>query len=308
MTPARIYLSSSHFLSTLFVISTSISVLGTSAFAEEPKHSDNDRNARETRSASDLIPYTALRDAVTGEMGDLARALRSIDQSFTYRGIQGCGSCTAGSVFVDFHAKGIEPPKNVRILPPPPLNLSGHNYIDHCKTCGEHFEECRGCNPREVAAHAHCHSCKDKELVAPQLVAPQQSGTYAADQFHLAFTICLAKEACSKFTPILTMGDHWNNANFSLGQISGDLRFRFLTDQQDQFGSFQHEVNLGHIGTGQHEIQLDYQPGELMIKVDGSHFGTLNVEGHLSSWKPADPTLYTESWDGEFSILELTTP
>lgn len=77
-----------------------------------------------------LLPHEEVRDAVGGELHDVARALRRIDQSYGYRGMVGCGSYTAGSAFMDWHAKGLTPPPGGRrVLPPPPLILGG------CRSC-----------------------------------------------------------------------------------------------------------------------------------------------------------------------------
>jgi hypothetical protein len=65
-----------------------------------------------------------LSQAVDEELTDVAGALRQIDQSFVYRGFQGCGSATAGSVHIDWEAKGIPADQRVRVLPPQPLVLS----------------------------------------------------------------------------------------------------------------------------------------------------------------------------------------
>ena len=39
--------------------------------------------------------------AVNDELRDVTRAIRSLDQSYSYRGFSGCHSMTAGSAFVD---------------------------------------------------------------------------------------------------------------------------------------------------------------------------------------------------------------
>src|SRR5260221_1265915 len=39
--------------------------------------------------------------SVHDELHDVARAIRNLDQSFSYHGMQGCNSMTAGSTFVD---------------------------------------------------------------------------------------------------------------------------------------------------------------------------------------------------------------
>lgn len=85
-----------------------------------------------------------VRDALNQELFDLARALRSIDQSYAFRGIQGCGAWTAGSAHIDWHAQGLcPPPVGTRVLPPPPLVLGGCRSV--CRSvpdasCGIHSE------------------------------------------------------------------------------------------------------------------------------------------------------------------------
>lgn len=44
---------------------------------------------------------TAVRDSVDSELKDVATALSNVNQSYGYHGIRGCGSFTAGSLFVD---------------------------------------------------------------------------------------------------------------------------------------------------------------------------------------------------------------
>lgn len=45
------------------------------------------------------VGMNALATSVNEEMYDLARAIRSLDQSYEVRGVQGCGAWTAGSAF-----------------------------------------------------------------------------------------------------------------------------------------------------------------------------------------------------------------
>lgn len=64
---------------------------------------------------------TDVRNSVNDELLDLARALRRIDQSYGFRGIQGCGSWTAGSAYMDWDARGFgnrpHPPDGARSGP-----------------------------------------------------------------------------------------------------------------------------------------------------------------------------------------------
>lgn len=81
--------------------------------------------------------------AVNGELTDVARALRRLDQSYYVRGFQGCGAATAGSVFVDWRARGIRPQDRVIVLPPEPIVLGRPKAAccsAPCPMCGQtHF-------------------------------------------------------------------------------------------------------------------------------------------------------------------------
>ena len=88
---------------------------------------------------------TAVHDAVNGELSDVARAFRRIDQSYAYRGMQGCGSCTAGSAFIDWHAKGLCPPRCGYVQPPRPLILGGCRGAAYDDGCSLDRRICTGC-------------------------------------------------------------------------------------------------------------------------------------------------------------------
>lgn len=85
-------------------------------------------------------PLIVVRDAVNLELTDVARALRSIDQSYAYRGMRGTGSWTAGSAFMDWEAQGVPPEHRWNVTPPPELNLAGYSS----KRCGIATENTRG--------------------------------------------------------------------------------------------------------------------------------------------------------------------
>ena len=93
-----------------------------------PHHHDGDHH---------VDGHHAVKDATQGELHDVARSLRSIVQSYGFRGFCGCGSYTAGSAFRDWHARGEQPPHGQRrVLPPPPLVLGG------CRDCGRDPADC----------------------------------------------------------------------------------------------------------------------------------------------------------------------
>jgi len=57
-----------------------------------------------------VVGLTSLRDQVTQELGDVAGAISTINQSFSFSGATGHHSSTAGSIFVDFHDSCDTPP------------------------------------------------------------------------------------------------------------------------------------------------------------------------------------------------------
>lgn len=102
---------------------------------------------------------TAVRDAVNGELSDVARAFRRIDQSYAYRGMQGCGSCTAGSAYIDWHAKGLCPPRYGYVQPPRPLILGGCGDAAYDDGCSLDRRICTGCghvHPRGERSGCGC--------------------------------------------------------------------------------------------------------------------------------------------------------
>ena len=48
-----------------------------------------------------VVGLTTVRDQVVQELGDLAQAIANVNQSFSYSGVTGHHSSTAGSIFVD---------------------------------------------------------------------------------------------------------------------------------------------------------------------------------------------------------------
>lgn len=57
-----------------------------------------------------VVGLTSLRDQVTQELGDVAGAISTINQSFSFSGATGHHSSTAGSIFVDFTDSCDTPP------------------------------------------------------------------------------------------------------------------------------------------------------------------------------------------------------
>lgn len=251
-----------------------------------------------------------LKESLLGEMGNLAKALRSLDQSYTFRGIRGCGSCTAGSVFVDWEAKGIEQPKRIRVLPPEPLILSSKR-TDHCKTCGEYVPDCH-CehghhknapnHSREHkwhhshAPHRHghdhrdghgpCDSCSNADL---SFCASCSKALVESAKKHDAFALNICVDPhehhCKTFHPLASLGKDWSRSNLAVGQVGHDVRLRILTNKRDEFDSLYHEISLGELGCGNHRIAMEFDHGKLWICVNGSETAFLKLPGNLSNWK-----------------------
>jgi len=253
----------------------------------------------------ELQSEEGLKESLLGEMGNLARALRSLDQSYAFRGIQGCGSCTAGSAFVDWEAKGIQAPKRMRVLPPEPLKLSEHRSHG-CQTCGGGCEACQDCSRRlhgqhsnhhhadseghAKAAHRHhdkrCSECSKSQSA---LCTDCTKAMVAHAKKHHVFAINLCIEThqhhCPSFHPLVSSNSDWSRANLAVGQVGHDIRLRILTNKKDEFGSLHHEISLGKLGCGSHRIALEFDSGKLWICVDGSQTAFLNLPGNLSNWK-----------------------
>ena len=113
----------------------------------------------DTRSAS----ADELSDSVTSELHNLSRAFRSLDQSFQYRGMSSRLASTAGSVFVDWEAKGIPVEQALAVRVPDPLLV--------------------GCAAEQVNAH-HCEHCGGSPLPADDsCCACQHSGCGGREEF-----------------------------------------------------------------------------------------------------------------------------
>ena len=120
--------------------------------------------------------------AVNSELLDLAKAFRSLDQSDQYRGMSSRLASTAGSVFVDWDAKGVPPEHRYPVVPPAPVlvGCAGTNSASQeadC-ACGQHGYKqppCSDCGAQHrtpvhsnnggcaatigIPLHPRCHDC-----------------------------------------------------------------------------------------------------------------------------------------------------
>ena len=70
-----------------------------------------------------VVGLATVRDAVVQELGDVALAIGSINQSFSYSGVTGCNSGSAGSDFADL-TDACSATADVAGDEPPPLDIT----------------------------------------------------------------------------------------------------------------------------------------------------------------------------------------
>jgi hypothetical protein len=126
------------------------------------------------------VGLNAVARSVNHELTDIARAFRRLDQSYAIRGFQGCAASTAGSVFVDWRAKGGRPQDCHAVLPPDPIVLGHPKTISCCPKCGNNFQHhfvkggvLRGYQSAVIEVQPSQH-CQD---VLPSQSSSQRCGT-----------------------------------------------------------------------------------------------------------------------------------
>jgi len=108
-----------------------------------------------------------LSSSVKSELLDLSRAFRSLDQSYQYRGMSSRLASTAGSVFVDWEAKGVPPElRHPAVAPAPVLVGCAEKAVchEHCECNGRHHDvpqsQCSDCgNGSLTPLHGSGSSC-----------------------------------------------------------------------------------------------------------------------------------------------------
>ncbi len=112
-------------------------------------------------SAAGVCVADELPSAVNSELLDLARAFRSLDQSYQYRGMSSRLASTAGSVFVDWDAKGVPPEHRYPVVPPAPVLVGcagskGVSQEADC-ACGQHGLKQPPCSDCRAEHHTPLH-------------------------------------------------------------------------------------------------------------------------------------------------------
>ena len=112
-------------------------------------------------SAASVCIADDLPSAVNSELLDLARAFRSLDQSYQYRGMSSRLASTAGSVFVDWDAKGIPAEHRHPVVPPAPVLVGcaatkGVSQKADCD-CGQHGLQQPPCSDCGAEHHTPLH-------------------------------------------------------------------------------------------------------------------------------------------------------
>lgn len=117
-------------------------------------------------SAANVCVADDLSSAVNSELLDLAKAFRSLDQSYQYRGMSSRLASTAGSVFADWDAKGVPPEHRHPVLPPAPVlvgcaGTKGVSQKADC-ACGQHGLNQPPCSDCGLEHHAPLHGNSDR--------------------------------------------------------------------------------------------------------------------------------------------------
>jgi len=108
-------------------------------------------------SATGVCVADDVSTSVNSERLNLARAFRSLDQSYQYRGMSSRLASTAGSVFVDWEARGVPPEHRHPAVAPAPV-LLGCAETDLCS------EDCECHDGHHVLPQSRCSDCENGNL------------------------------------------------------------------------------------------------------------------------------------------------
>ncbi|MCA8998033.1 MAG: hypothetical protein KDA80_13640 [Planctomycetaceae bacterium] len=186
---------------------------------------------------------------------ELAAALRSINQSYGFRGMRSPHAFTAGSIYIDWDAYDLPHPEDLTLTPPNPRKFAGDDGL------------------LPVSKTSPKHQMKP-ELVPPR--SPPEPGT-----LHIEFCIDLQECEGPDSIPILCLGEDGSiNSPVFVDQYRGQLRLRLTTNHPDCFGSLVHEVNLGSF-CGRRRIRIFYASDRLTVSIDGHSHSIEGIHGHL---------------------------
>lgn len=204
------------------------------------------------------------------ELAIFAETLKGLDQSYSFRGMQGDGSFTAGSISIDWQANGVDPPQGILITPPTPRVFSRGSG----RQTGLSISDAAALH----RADEFSPSQRDQALVGmPPRLVPIRADDIRPS-FELSFCIDLMESTVPEALPILRVGECVETSPLIVDQYRGDLRLRFRTDMPDQFDSEVHEVSLGRF-CGTRRFKIQYVPGRLFIAVDGQSFAIDGIQG-----------------------------
>lgn len=199
-----------------------------------------------------------------------AETLKGLDQSYSFRGMQGDGSFTAGSISIDWQAKGVDPPQGILITPPTPRVFSRGSG----RKTGLSISDAAALHRADEVSPPR----RDHALVGmPPRLVPIRADDIRPS-FELSFCIDLMESNGPEALPVLRVGECVETSPLIVDQYRGDLRLRFRTDMPDQFDSEVHEVSLGRF-CGTRRFKIHYVPGRLIIAVDGQSFAIDGIQG-----------------------------
>lgn len=293
-----------------------------------------ERLKAESPDASDEFRATEkLSRAVNGELKDVARALRSLDQSFALRGLQSRKAWTASSAYMDWRAQGIDLPRSARVLPPPPRFVG----------CGPKFGGCAECSIRPLfAAPCDREPCETAPLaVAPALdlsdlftfrcekpvvwkLVPHATARVdaegcliaglvnvtaiegrivdearAANSWTMGLDLVVAEEPSGRHV-LTSSGEDLDHPQFALVLEGRTLNVTLRTGPSDS--PAETTVQLLRLESGVRQVAVRYTPGKLTGWVNGEQVASSNrIVGDLSCWKSSPVTIGHREFDAERS-------
>ena len=236
----------------------------------------------------------AVRDAVNAEFFDIARALRSLDQSYAFKGISSSKAFTAGSCFIDpMHRCR----SKVSLLGPCVVERNNRGCRETCwplmKDCLVFHWDRRLTHKWTAHGDAHVDHVGLLELSGGSLEACseaakrvlkncRESGQLTVEAVFKSYDMHQRGPA-----RILSYSSGTQERNFTLGQEGRKLIFRLRTTQTDLNG-VDHEMELGEIAAGRwHHVLVSYKDGELVCLLDGREtLKTDNLQGSFANWTP----------------------
>lgn len=268
--------------------------------------------------------YREASRAVEAELNDVAAALRSLDQSYMYKGFRNKNHAwVAGSSFNQNSVQILRLKARIRELE---LRLQRESTEDEeCETdgcCGGF--SWRAGQPLDGERRGRARFGDDGlELTRGSFVV----GADAAENMTRACRESNELTIDAVFTPtsdeargparILSLSSDTGSRNFTLGQEADRLVLRLRTTETDENGT-NPEVSLTRLVPGKrHHVVVTYRPGKLVCHLNGEQvLETGAVEGTFANWTEqrfvlGDELTGDRDWPGtlaRFAVYDCVVP